>query len=168
MTCVGRLGRFRLERAIMRSRHSVQLEAVARRLFGEPNPQQTTEHELRFGTHGSKSINLTNGCWFDHEANVGGRSPAALIRHVRGGTIRDAKAWMRSEMAVADGAAKGNGAREEHPEGNGASDDGSPKPRATAKPLIEETYDYRSAGGELSFQVVRLRPKAFKQRRPDP
>ncbi len=32
---------------------------------------------------------------------------------------------------------------------------------------IEATYDYRDENGALLFQAVRLRPKAFRQRRPD-
>lgn len=35
------------------------------------------------------------------------------------------------------------------------------------RPVIAATCDYRGAGGELLFQVVRLAPKAFRQRRPD-
>ena len=34
-------------------------------------------------------------------------------------------------------------------------------------PRIVETYDYRDEGGALLFQVVRLDPKDFRQRRPD-
>ena len=33
---------------------------------------------------------------------------------------------------------------------------------------IEALYDYQNADGSLRFQVVRFRPKAFLQRRPDP
>ncbi len=33
--------------------------------------------------------------------------------------------------------------------------------------VIEATYDYVDADGTLLFQVVRLRPKSFRQRRPD-
>lgn len=37
----------------------------------------------------------------------------------------------------------------------------------TESPQIEETYDYEDEGGILLYQVVRYRPKDFKQRRPD-
>lgn len=33
---------------------------------------------------------------------------------------------------------------------------------------INKTYDYHGPGGQLLFQVLRLRPKGFRQRRPDP
>ena len=36
------------------------------------------------------------------------------------------------------------------------------------KPRIVATYDYRDEAGELLFQVVRYRPKHFRQRRPKP
>lgn len=35
------------------------------------------------------------------------------------------------------------------------------------KARIVAVYDYRDAGGELLYQVVRYAPKAFRQRRPD-
>jgi putative DNA primase/helicase len=36
-----------------------------------------------------------------------------------------------------------------------------------SKPQIVATYDYRDARGNIAFQVVRLQPKAFRQRRPN-
>ena len=36
-----------------------------------------------------------------------------------------------------------------------------------ADPQIIATYDYRNASGELIYQVVRMDPKDFRQRRPD-
>lgn len=39
--------------------------------------------------------------------------------------------------------------------------------RATAKPVIVAEYDYRDAKGSLLYQVVRMLPKDFRQRRPD-
>lgn len=40
-------------------------------------------------------------------------------------------------------------------------------PKEGRRGRIVATYDYRAAGGELLFQVVRFEPKDFKQRRPD-
>jgi hypothetical protein len=31
---------------------------------------------------------------------------------------------------------------------------------------VVNTWDYHDAGGELLFQVVKYKPKSFKQRRP--
>src|SRR5277367_6151811 len=35
------------------------------------------------------------------------------------------------------------------------------------EPQIAETYDYTDEAGELLYQVVRLSPKGFRQRKPD-
>ena len=48
------------------------IEPVARKLLGEPNARLSSRTELRFGTNGSKAIDLKNGCWYDHEAQAGG------------------------------------------------------------------------------------------------
>ena len=45
---------------------------VARHYWGTPNAALSSDKELRFGTHGSKSVDLIKGTWFDHEANEGG------------------------------------------------------------------------------------------------
>lgn len=45
-------------------------------------------------------------------------------------------------------------------------DDTLPTP-SSARPEIVATYDYADEAGQLVLQVVRLRPKAFRQRRPD-
>jgi len=53
---------------------------VAASYWGEPNfALSKPGRELRFGTHGSKSVDLVKGTWFDHELNVGGGA-ADLIR----------------------------------------------------------------------------------------
>ncbi len=49
-----------------------EIEQLARKLWGDPNRQQSTRDELRFGTHGSKSVKLEERTWFDHEADEGG------------------------------------------------------------------------------------------------
>jgi len=43
---------------------------IAKQLFGEPT--KVTSKELRWGRHGSKSLNLETGQWYDHEAGTGG------------------------------------------------------------------------------------------------
>jgi hypothetical protein len=49
-----------------------EIEQLARKLWGDPNREHSTREELRFGTHGSKSVKLRDRTWFDHEANEGG------------------------------------------------------------------------------------------------
>jgi hypothetical protein len=43
-----------------------------------------------------------------------------------------------------------------------------PPDRSAPKPAIVATYDYYAADGTLVAQKVRLQPKAFRWRRPDP
>ena len=88
------------------------------------------QEDARFGTNGSKSINLDDATWYDHEASVGG-GYRELYKLVHG----------------------------EFPEnGNGES---------CGRFNIVAEYDYRDRDGKLLFQVVRLSPKQFVQRRPD-
>ena len=48
------------------------IEAAARCYWGVPNAKLSNGTELRFGTHGSKSVDLQKGVWYDHENDVGG------------------------------------------------------------------------------------------------
>ena len=43
---------------------------VARHFWGEPNEQLSKPSELRFGCHGSKSVDLEKNQFFDHEAGA--------------------------------------------------------------------------------------------------
>ena len=42
-----------------------------------------------------------------------------------------------------------------------------PEPITNGKPEIIDTYDYTDEAGELLYQVCRMRPKSFRQRRPN-
>jgi hypothetical protein len=39
--------------------------------------------------------------------------------------------------------------------------------RPHPKPTVDKIYDYHTANGEFAFQVLRFKPKTFRQRRPD-
>jgi hypothetical protein len=45
---------------------------LAANLWGGPNKQLSTRAELRFGTHGSKSVKPKERIWRDHETGKGG------------------------------------------------------------------------------------------------
>ena len=47
------------------------------------------------------------------------------------------------------------------------SGNGKAKPTSNTRPEIVKTYDYTDASGNLVFQVCRMEPKSFRQRRPD-
>jgi putative DNA primase/helicase len=56
-------------------------ETVAVAMWGEPTARH--RHELRFGRHGSRSVDLRRGLWHDHEAGEGG-DLLDLVRRERG------------------------------------------------------------------------------------
>jgi hypothetical protein len=115
------------------------LEPLARHFFGEPNRAMSSNTELRFGSHGSLSVDLVKGVWHDHEMGKGG-GVLDLIEGQTGRQGADRFRWL---------------------EDNGFLN------RPT-KPRIVKTYDYQDEKGVLLFQVVRFEPKDFRQRRPDP
>src|SRR6516165_12269008 len=98
------------------------MEPVARRLLGGPNSRLSKPpKELRFGTHGSMSINFETGQFFDHEAKVGG-GVLDLIKRERGGTHRDAMDWLRREGLIPERPSSNGSGKTERPNGgNGAS-----------------------------------------------
>jgi AAA domain len=118
---------------------------VAKRLWGNPNRAHSKPNELRWGTNGSKSVNLFKGTFFDHESNEGGGA-LDLIKRETGREGADAVAWLREQGLI-----------------NGAD---------TSSSLGDPTavYPYVDEGGELLFQVCRYgngASKTFRQRRPN-
>ena len=135
--------------------HVRLLQAVARHFFGDPNRRLSKKGELRFGTHGSLSIDLQKGVWFDHEANEGGGPLDLIKRETSISEPREAYAWAEREGYWINGRARDSSTMLKH--------GGQKKPRR--EPAA--TYDYTDEGGELLSQVVRYDPKGFRQRRPD-
>lgn len=102
---------------------SESIAELGQKLWGPPNKTHSTRDELRFGTHGSKSVKLKERTWFDHEANEGG-GYVDLYEKVHG-----------ERPSIAEN--------------------------------VVTTYDYKDLQNNLLYQVVRMVPKAFRQRRPD-
>lgn len=130
--------------ALMEQRDGLALhiEAVARELMGEPNAQQSKANDLRFGNHGSMSVDLACGTWFDHEATQGGGVLDLIVHRGEAKDRAHAARWMEARGLV--------------------------QPAAPLRPArMVKTYDYTSADGEILFQVCRMEPKRFMQRRPD-
>jgi hypothetical protein len=123
-------------------------EPVARRLWGEPS--EVSGDNLRWGSHGSKSVDATRGVWFDHETNEGGGTVDLICRE-RKCAAPDAIRWLAHEGF----------ANRYRP--------GTNKPiRASARlEKIVATYDYVDEVGTPLFEVVRFAPKDFRQRRPN-
>jgi hypothetical protein len=123
------------------------MHAVAKALLGEPNKHHS-KGELRYGSHGSLSIDLENGTYYNHETKEGG-GVIDLVRHVKGLDKHETLDWLR-EQGFLDKAVPGISAPR--------SARKSPPP--SASPLHEEkapeaTYDYPDQHGKLVFQVVR-------------
>jgi putative DNA primase/helicase len=93
-----------------------------------------------FGHHGSVSIDLEKGVYHDFESGLGG-GVLGLIRHKLGHDEVAAVQWLKIN--------------------------GFTVPLDNTRPQIVAEYDYVDEYGELLFQVVRLEPKSFRQRRPD-
>ncbi|NQW11054.1 MAG: AAA family ATPase [Alphaproteobacteria bacterium] len=118
------------------------IEVVARRLLGKPTSSSKTE--LRYGSHGSLSVDLKKATWFDHELNVGG-GVLDLVARETGCANGDAVRWLNDELGIQ------------------VAETLSP----TKRPCIVETYDYHDKSGAVVMQVCRFDPKDFRQRRPD-
>ncbi len=86
---------------------AVLMRPVAEALLGEPNARLSTARELRYGTHGSLAVHVGgehSGTFRDHEADAGGGVLALVVRE-RGGSEREAMAWLR-EAGLLDGAGR--------------------------------------------------------------
>lgn len=113
------------------------IEAVARRLLGDPNPQLSSNSQLRYGNHGSLVVEIEGdkkGLWYDHENTKGGGVIQLVMAHLDC-SPKEAAYWLKTEF------------------------------RSQLK--ADEIYDYVDADGNLVFQVLRQFPKKFLQRRPD-
>lgn len=152
--------------------------AVALELYGEPNKQLSSKTELRFGSHGSKSVDLQKGTFYDHQEAQGGGVLWAIERETgRGGA--QAVEWMREhgfdvedDRPAPPPRAAGTGPRLD-PAGNWLPQ------RVPDHGRLTKAYDYRDAQGRLMYQVCRYewtvdpsvnpkgREKTFVQRRPD-
>ena len=119
------------------------IEEVARHYKGDPTSKRGTE--LRWGQHGSFSVDLRKGTWFCHESNTGGgvidlvrlNEPASL-----NGGISEV---LRDKFGIAPQQEKA----------------------LTPTKYLAKQYDYFDADGVLRYQVQRFEPKTFRQRRPD-
>ena len=121
---------------------------ISRRALGAENREHSTKDELRFGTNGSRKVEITGaraGSYYDFEYKRGG-GLLHLLLYELGLDRAAALDWLQRELDL--------------------------EIESLRKPnLIDRivcTYDYRDESGTLIYQVVRLRdPKEFRQRRPD-
>jgi len=96
----------------------------------------------RFGTRGSLSVDLKRDVWFDHEQGVGG-GVLKLIEHRLGLNGADARQWLAEQELMLQR-----------------------RTRRSVRGHLVATHDYCDAHGTIRYQVLRYKPKRFKQRRP--
>jgi hypothetical protein len=84
------------------------MDPVARHLWGAPNTMLSSRGQLRFGTRGSRSVDLARGAWFDHEQNEGGGVLDLIVRETGCGNHRAAMQWLRKRKLVSCITAKYN------------------------------------------------------------
>lgn len=119
---------------------------VALAVLGKPNASLSTKSELRFGSNGSLSVDLSKGTFFDHETQQGG-GVIALVEREKGLKGRDVFEWMTAQgFDVPDRRDDDRTSR------NGAA---PARADGRAKREIEATYDYTDADGNLLFQAIR-------------
>src|SRR5947208_16201202 len=107
---------------------------IARHILGTENKERSTRAQLRFGNHGSISLEIAGadcGKWYDHENAIGG-GPVELIHHKGGIPANEVAEWLRRELGI---------------------DVDRAESRRAGR--IVATYDYRDETGALLFQVVR-------------
>ncbi|MDQ3203376.1 MAG: hypothetical protein M3Q94_14645, partial [Pseudomonadota bacterium] len=114
------------------------MEPVARHLLGEPNAGLSKANELRFGTHGSLSVDLDKGAWHSHEVGEGGGVLDLIERETGISRRAEQMAWLETHGF-------------------------KPEP---VKQVEVAQYSYADENGVLLFQVVRFEPKDFRQRCP--
>lgn len=118
------------------------IETVATHYWGEPKERRG--HELRWGTHGSKSVDLRKGTWFDFENNEGG-GVVDMVRLNEGAGLRGLPEIMEQRFGIPRQA----------------------QDKLRPAKYISKVYDYADEHGEVTYQVVRYEPKTFRQRKPD-
>lgn len=114
---------------------------VAIRLLGDPNPHMTTRDELRYGSHGSLSIDLKAGTWFDHSEKKGG-GVLGLIQRETGRSNGEAVEWLETERLLV-------------PEASPNHSPAAQRDAPSGKKQVEATYDYVDETGQLLFQTIR-------------
>ena len=118
------------------------ITAVATTLMGEPNARLSKATDIRYGSNGSLSIDPTKNTFYDHEANEGGGILDLIRREAGTKTRAQAVDWLKQQGMA------------------------PPDEKPAVKPRVVASYDYFDESGELLFQVQRMEPKTFRQRRP--
>lgn len=141
---MGGFGSLPLFFGVIMSEISQHIGTVAKALLGEPNVKLSSKSELRWGNHGSLSVDLAKGTWFDHECDQGG----GVIDLIK----RD------NPLADINDVLVGLGIETDKPQLQSNGHD-------TIRTSLVATYPYVNEDGEVTYEVLRFEPKTFRQRR---
>ena len=132
------------------NKYAAVLPELAHHYWGEPNASMSKPGiELRFGSKGSKSVNLVNGVWYDHENKVGGGA-------------KDLVAYMEPTANIAERLEKFGLPREAQLHAK----------QIVAPNVSPQHYDYADENGIVRYRAVRTEKadgvKSFSLQVPDP
>ena len=120
------------------------IEQVAIHYWGEPTSRRGTE--IRWGNHGSKSVDTRKGVWTDFETGAAG----GVIDLVRANEPASINGNIPDVLERKFGISK------------------QQQKALPVVPKMSRAYDYYDSDGVLAYQVLRFdNPKTFRQRRPD-
>ena len=121
-------------------------ERIARHYWGEPNAKLSQPgRTLRWGTNGSKELDLAKGAWYDFEADEGGGAVDIVKRYGKLGISGNIADVLERDFGIQKQAQKA----------------------LEPKQYIQRIYSYYDADGAEAYQACRLYPKSFRLRRPD-
>ena len=102
-------------------------------------PSFSTQHELRFGTKGSLSINTKDNTWFDFEAQTGGGMLDFLVHCGKAKSQQDAAKWLEEHGLIA------------------------PNQTAPKRKTVQRAHIYRDQDGSPLRQAVKYTDGSWKQ-----
>ena len=121
-------------------------ERIARYYWGEPNAKLSISgRTLRWGNKGSKELDLIKKTWYSFEDEVGGGIVDLVRRYGNLGISGSVADVLEREFGIQKQAQKA----------------------LEPKQYIQRIYSYFDADGAEAYQVCRMYPKSFRQRRPD-
>jgi hypothetical protein len=121
-------------------------ERIARHYWGEPNAKLSQKgRTLRWGTNGSKELDLVKGAWYDFEADAGGGAVDIVKQYGKLGISGSVADVLERDFGIQKQAQKA----------------------LEPKQYIQHIYSYFDTDGAEAYQACRLYPKSFRLRQPD-
>ena len=115
------------------------IKFVSQEFWGEPTLKN--DDECRFGNKLSKAVNLKDATYFDFEENEGGGLIDLITKHkkLQGKDLSD---YLYNNFRI-----------------------GEQQKETKKETKVVEEYNYKDENNNIVYQVIRLEPKSFRQRR---